>query len=403
MLIYDSVTDTIPWKIALLLVLAVAIGSVPLAHADERVAARANQETDQTARLEALRKKIQHLKSSLNNTRDKQRALRQQLKLIETEIGRLSLSLQVTNKQLRHQGKELKRLKSQYQVQQKALSQQRRALKQQILTGYSMGRQGYLKIILNQQDPAQIGRTLAYYDYFNRARATQINRINLQLEEISNLEQKISRDTVRLKTLSGRQKSQMTEKERHRRKRHDVLVKLDKDILTKSQRLKNFLQDEQDLVKLLTQLQAALSDIPPDAGEDSPFTAFKGRLIWPAKGRISAHYGTRRQNTGKLKWQGVMISAPEGEEVYSVHQGRVAFADWLRGFGLLVIIDHGKGYMSLYAHNQSLYKSVGEWVARGEVIATVGNSGGQAEPGLYFEIRRKGKPVNPIKWLQATK
>ncbi len=400
---YDLVIDIIPRKIALLLILVTAIGGASPVYAGENIAIKANQESEQAVRLEALRKKIQHLKSSLNNTRGKQRTLRQQLKLTETEIGRLSLSLQVTNQQLRHQGRELKRLKSRYQVQQKALFQQRKALKQQILTGYSMGRQGYLKIILNQQDPAQIGRTLAYYDYFNRARATQINRINLQLEEISNLEQEISRDTARLKTLSDRQKSQMTEKERHRRQRQEVLVKLDKDILTKSQRLKVFLQDEQNLVKLLTQLQAALSDIPPDAGEDSPFPAFKGRLIWPAKGRVSAHYGARRQNTGKLKWQGVMISAPEGEEVYSVHQGRVAFADWLRGFGLLVIIDHGKGYMSLYAHNQSLYKSVGEWVARGEVIATVGNSGGQAESGLYFEIRNKGKPVNPIKWLQATK
>lgn len=361
------------------------------------------QAGDKAARLEALRNKIRQLQASLSKTRDRQQVLRQQLKSTEKEIGRLSRSLKKTRRQLRQQKQDLEALRNRYQQQRKALSRQREALQQQILASYTMGRQGYLKIILNQQDPAQIGRTLAYYDYFNRARARQIEQIQSRLKEIATLEERINHETAALQNLSDRQESQMGEKEQQRARRQAILVKLDGEIRTKEQRLQAFLQDEKDLARLLSQLQTVLSDIPPDAGEERPFPAAKGRLLWPARGKISARFGSRRKNAGKLRWQGVIISAAEGEAVRSVHAGRVAFADWLRGFGLLVIIDHGKGYMSLYAHNQSLYKSVGEWVSRGEVIATVGNSGGRAKPGLYFEIRHNGKPTNPLKWLQARK
>jgi len=153
---------------------------------------------------------------------------------------------------------------------------------------------------------------------------------------------------------------------------------------------------------LLEQLRKALSDIPPDIGDLQPFGKLLGKLSLPARGRISHHFGSRR-STGKLRWQGITIDASEGNEVRAIYHGRVAFADWLRNFGMLIIIDHGDGYMSLYAHNQALYRDVGEWVDQGDVIATIGNSGGQDQSGLYFEIRHNGTPADPSRWIAAAK
>lgn len=383
-------------KGGLFLSLVLVISPVPPVSAGEDGAAR-----EKAAQLQTLREKIRQLQASLDKTRDRQQALRQALKAAEKEIGRLSRALRKTRANLRLKQQELTRLQQHHQQQKEALSRQREALRQQILASYAMGRQGYLKIILNQQDPARIGRTLAYFDYFNRARAKQIEEIQRSLKAIATLEARITRETEGLQNLLGQQESQVREKERQRGRRREVLARLEREIQTKEQRLQALIQDEKALASLVNQLQSVLTDIPPDTSEGRPFPTTKGRLIWPVSGKIAARFGSRRNNTGKLRWQGIVIRAGEGEEVRSVHAGRVAYADWLRGFGLLVIIDHGDGYMSLYAHNQSLYKSVGEWVSRGEVIATVGNSGGRATPGLYFEIRHNGKPTNPLKWLRA--
>jgi septal ring factor EnvC (AmiA/AmiB activator) len=139
-----------------------------------------------------------------------------------------------------------------------------------------------------------------------------------------------------------------------------------------------------------------LVDIPAEADGQQPFHSRKGKLRWPARGRLAQRFGAPR--SGGLRWRGVMIEAQEGGEVRAVSQGRIAFSDWMRGFGLLLIIDHGDGYMSLYGHNQTLYKEVGEWVDTGEVVALLGASGGRTESGLYFEMRHKGRPINPVHW-----
>ncbi len=355
---------------------------------------------DKAARLERLRQQIQALRSVLNDSRGQQQLLRRQLQQVEKELGRLSRALRNTRQELAKQRQALLALRKRRSALRHNLSRQKEALRRQVLAAYAMGRQGELKIILNQQDPAVIGRALTYYDYFNRARAHQIGAIQGSLDELSALEERIGRESRRLSALSERQQRQMADKQSHVQQRRQVLASLEAEIRTKEQRLEQYIQDERRLARLLNQLQEALSDIPPEKGDVQPFAALKGQLGWPTKGRISAHYGERRFRDSKLKWQGVMIRAAEGAPVRSIHHGRVAFADWLRGFGLLIIIDHGNGYMSLYAHNQSLYKSVGEWVAAGEIIATVGNSGGRSRTGLYFEIRHNGRPTDPLRWCR---
>ena len=191
-----------------------------------------------------------------------------------------------------------------------------------------------------------------------------------------------------------------------------MLDTLNQQILAKGERLSLLVEDERRLQRLLDSLATAPPPTSPDAGpettdpeltseasEHKPFAQLQGHLRWPSRGRLSTLFGTARK-VGKLKWQGVNISAPEGTEVHAISHGRVAYSDWLRGFGLLIIIDHGEGYMSLYGGNQSLFKEVGDWVEAGEVIASVGNSGGHKDSALYFEIRHNGKPTSPLKWCR---
>lgn len=392
----------------MLLVLAVlwCCGGPPASAASGSAggAASGAEEKEKAAKLEALRRTIKDLRTSLDQARGKQAELRGQLRDSEISIGSLSQSLKKLKKELEQKGAELRGLRARRDEANAALEHQRRLLAQQILAGYAMGREGHLKIILSQQEPSSVGRMLTYYDYLNRARATRIEEIDHRLAEIGVLEHAIAQQAETLEQLHGEQTRQLQALRDSRASRRQVLVKLDGEIKTKQQKLETLLQDERNLSELLIKLRRALAEIPaerpPGPGDSAPFASHKGKLSWPARGKITARYGSARQ-VGSLTWRGVVIGAEEGVEVKAIYRGRVAFADWLRGFGLLIIVDHGDGYMSLYGHNQNLAKNVGEWVERGETIATVGNSGGQDSAGLYFEIRHNGVPDNPLRWCRA--
>ncbi|MEE8429334.1 MAG: peptidoglycan DD-metalloendopeptidase family protein [Gammaproteobacteria bacterium] len=189
--------------------------------------------------------------------------------------------------------------------------------------------------------------------------------------------------------------------EKTRIARAEVLAQLKKQIRRKDREMRQLKIDEQRLQELIDNISEALAASASEMADQISFAKRKGRLQWPVNGKLVTRYGQDR-NVGDLKWRGVLIRAPEGSDVYAVSQGRVAFADWLRGFGLLIILEHGDGYMSLYGYNQLLHKEVGDWVSGGELISNVGVSGGQTEPGLYFELRHKGRPVNPAAWLQGS-
>ena len=263
---------------------------------------------------------------------------------------------------------------------------------------FVIGRQGFLKLLLDQRDPGAVSRNLRYYDYFNRARARRIHAVTKELDRIDTLRASIAHQMDALHRLQARQRQEKGSLQDQQRARGEVLAKVNARIKTRSQRLARMVDNEHRLETLLQRLRQALSDIPDTAG-NLPFRRLKGRLQWPSKGTIENRFGDSRR-LGNLKWHGVLIDAGMGADVHAVYHGRVAFADWLRGFGLLIIIDHGDGYMSLYGHNQSLYKEVGDWVETGEVIASVGNSGGRNHPGLYFEIRHNGVPTNPVLWCR---
>jgi len=363
--------------------------------------------SDNAARLEQLRQQIQSLRSTLDSDQQRKQGLQYQLADSERHIGKVVALLKGLQRQLRRQKRDLHKLNQQRGVLQTDLQHQRVSLARQIRAAYAIGQQEYLKILLNQQDPAAVTRTLTYYDYFNQARLTHIRHIDDQLTELRKVETDIHSKTRQLEKNRAEQSAEKAQLEETRGQRQQVLAKLNRQITVKGERLSQLLEDERRLQRLLDRLAQApavaeqdnVEEVPSEQSERIAFGQLRGKLPWPSRGHLANRYGSARK-VGKLKWQGVTITAPEGTEVRAVSHGRVAFSDWLRGFGLLTIIDHGDGYMSLYGGNQSLYKEVGDWVEAGEVIASVGNSGGRQHSALYFEIRHNGKPSNPLKWCR---
>jgi len=363
----------------------------PTAFASERQA--------KEAELKQLRQRITVLQQDLNKVRGRYDALRGELRRIESKIGNISRSLNELGEQLRTQQAKLQQLRQRQGKLAASVAEQRQHLGAQIRASYAMGRQEYLKILLNQENPATVGRMLTYYDYLNKARSERIDQLNQSLKELEQVRAQLESEAAKLRALRDERQQQRDALNASRQDRKQVVEQLHDEIQDKDQRLGGMLQDEEQLKALINALSEALEDIPAEPGNRKPFGNLKGKLKWPTKGPLLVSYGSPRK-LGKLVWQGVMIGAHAGQEVRAISYGRVAFADWLRGYGLLIIIDHGDGYMSLYGHNQSLYRETGDWVEPGEVIATVGDSGGQDQTGLYFEIRKNGKPSNPVRWCR---
>ena len=349
------------------------------------------------AELKQLREKIEVLQNDLQDNRQKKTRAERQLSKIEKQVSHTRRALKQSDqalKDMRLKQAELTQRRRQADI---TLTRQSGQLAREARAAYAMGRQQQVKLLLNQEEPAAVGRMLVYFSYFSRTRQEKISEMHRTLQELEALEAEIEQNNEALLALQQQQQDQAARLQEQRERRLQVVARLQQQLSHQGGELKRLQQDEKQLQALVSSLQELLTDVPADAGEQKPFKALKGRLRWPAQGHLAKRFGTLRGNSG-LKWQGVLIEAPEGGQVRAVSQGRVAFSDWMRGFGLLLIIDHGDGYMTLYGHNQALYKEVGEWVDSGEVVASLGASGGQTQAGLYFEIRHNGQPVNPLGW-----
>lgn len=364
--------------------------------------AQSADEARERQRLDEVRREIGQLRDTLSGDRDRHSKLRGELRESETEIGRLSRAVRELDEQRRAGAAELSRLEERRQRAMDDLAGQREALERQLVAAYAMGHESHLKIIFNQQDPARLGRMLQYYEYFNRARMERMESFRAAATEIAGLRAGILEEQEKLETLRRERGQQLAALDERRAARQQTLSRLERDISTRERRLTELQEDERALAALIDRLREAIRDLPPgfDLPGNAPFASLKGKLPWPVQGKVAARFGSSRE-VERMNWRGMLIDADEGAEVRTIYNGRVVFADWMRGFGLLVIVDHGGGYMSLYGHNQSLYKAVGDPVRTGEVIATVGSSGGRATPGLYFEIRHKGVPDNPATWCRA--
>jgi septal ring factor EnvC (AmiA/AmiB activator) len=276
------------------------------------------------------------------------------------------------------------------------LEGERAALAAQMRAAYMIGREEPLKLLLNQRDPARAGRMFAYYGYFGRARAGQIARIENFVARIAELDAELEAEQARLADLETRQREEVERLDKARAERGEVLASLTAEARSRAASLDRLRREQAALEKLLRELRRAIEKFPSDS--KSPFARMRGKLAWPTTGRVIARYGQTR--AGGLKWDGVLLSTTRGAPVRAVYHGRVIYADWLAGLGLLVILDHGDGYLSLYGHNEQIYRKVGERVTAGDPVAAAGDTGGRSSPELYFEIRRAGRPVSPIPWFR---
>jgi len=358
---------------------------------------------DKSARekqLKTLLRKIDKLKQAIDVKEDNKSSYTKQLKSAERKIGKVNQQIRATDKKITAKKSELKALRATRLKHQRQLSQENDYLAEQVYAAFTLGRQERAKLLFSQQNPQALQRNLVYYQYFSNARVTLINDVQRNIDKIIATEELIRQAQLDLEQNQKSLGAQIKELKVDLGKRKTIISSLDKELKQQGGSL-SMLQDEAtQLQNLIKSIEEIFADAPESEISQKAFAELKGKLAWPVKGKVKRLFG-RNKPQSELRWQGIVIEAPNGRQVKAVSHGRIAFADWLRGLGNLVIIDHGNSYLSLYGHNESLYKSAGEWVEAGDVISTIGNSGGQNKSGLYFEIRKKGRPQNPTGWCKA--
>lgn len=358
--------------------------------------------TDKSAdELSRIQSEISQANKTLTDNQEQQTALMSELAEIEKQYGITVVSLKAMEKQIAEKQQKLRKVKDETSTLSADISEQKKALEVQIKAAYAMGKKDKLKLMLNQQDPALSSRILVYYDYLNKDRLAKLDYILEAQSRLTALELEQVKDTEILEQNLKVNEAQQKLLVDTQAKRKELLALLEKDYSSTQAKLSQLQEGEQRLQKVVAGLQRfnfkEVIKSVFDLSSDQPFEKLKGNLPWPVEGQIVQKFGSQRMDS---RWDGVLIEASEGTELKAVSNGRVVFADWLRGYGLLIIIDHNDGYMTLYAFNQSLYKSVGDQVKAGEVIAAVGKSGGRDQPGLYFGVREQGKPVDPLLWCK---
>jgi septal ring factor EnvC (AmiA/AmiB activator) len=346
--------------------------------------------------LEAVREKISDLKKSMDKRATERDQISGELQTAEIGIAEKRNVLRDLERQHDFSRKKKATLDGQLKVKEGELDQESERLGAQVRAAYTSGEQERLKLLLNQHDPATLGRLMTYYRYMSEFRGNNIQSVNSIINDLTALQKQAAAEEVRLGGLARARHAELNELNEAQSRRSGLLSSLKTRIAREGSEIERLAAEEADLAKLIAELTSILSDYPITSEEQ--FSKFKGRLTWPVAGTLLHDFGQPRAS-GQVKWNGVVLAVPRGREVRSIYHGRVVFADWLAGMGLLVIVDHGENYMSLYGYNEATLKSAGDWVAPGDVIATVGDSGGQTQTGLYFEIRKGTKPVNPRAWV----
>ncbi len=346
--------------------------------------------------LENVREKISDLKRSMDKRAADRDRITGNLQKAEVQISEKRVRLKELERQKQFSERRKAELEDKLQVRQAELDEESGQLAAQVRAAYTSGSQERIKLLLNQQDPATAGRMMVYYQFLSDYRGDNIEKVKGIIEELATLHQKAADEDNRLAGLARAKYAELVELNKGQERRQELLVALKSKMQQEGSEIERLAAEEKDLARLIAELTSILSDYPIRSEE--PFSALKGQLTWPVAGRLLHDFGQPRAG-GRLKWNGVVLAAPRGREVRAVYHGRVVFADWLAGMGLLVIVDHGEGFMTLYGYNETTLKSAGEWVAPGDVIATVGDSGGQQQASLYFEIRQGTRPINPRTWV----
>jgi septal ring factor EnvC (AmiA/AmiB activator) len=351
--------------------------------------------------LNQVKTQIQTLTTTLNSDKNKIGGLQKSLKTTDIAVGNIDYKLNSLNQQLLKEQKILDHLQAQRAEYSAELSSQQDLLAKQMRSAYLLSNQSPLKLMLNQQDPNTLSRMLHYYQYLNTARLDMIANINTTLTAIINNAAQIQVQTQALQQLKYEQQVKRNQLTQTKQQQQQVILALNNNIQTNQDKLQQLLANKKALETVITQLQQTVRSSQGAYNlPNVPFAKLQGRLPWPTQGKILKSYGSDVVSNSELKLNALIIGAPEGQRIYAVAPGKVVFANWLRGLGLLLIIDHGNGYMSLYGYNQSLYKKPGDLVKAGDLIATVGKSGGQQQDALYFGLRHDTTALNPQVWMK---
>lgn len=347
------------------------------------------------AELDALKARIETLSQEQTQDLRQRDELQSRLRDTEVRIGRLTRE----KRQLDEKAKQAETRLDSLKANQAELAEDKRTqlawLAKTVRASYQAGRQERIKLLLNQQEPSRIARLLRYQEYFQRARSERLEQVIDELSELRAVALEVNEARATLLDRRDAVKQHADKLASAQANREQTLASLNQDLDQRGSRLSRLREDQQQLEKLLARMEKSLNDIPADLGGKA-FGKLNGNLPWPLEGPVSTSYHSRRE--GALRWQGVILKASPGTPIRAVHGGRVVFSDWLRGYGLMTIIDHGDGYLTLYGYSQSLLRDVGEWVSTGDPLALAGSSGGSHSSGLYFEIRHRGKAVNPTRW-----
>lgn len=349
----------------------------------------------------ALTKKLAELRKTLSYTERELSSAEKDLKSLDQKIAESSLKIRATRKKILSERQELAGLRKEQEQISSQRVQRDDELIGHIRSMYMIGRQPVLKLVLNQEDPNVTGRLLQYFDYMNRAYLEEIERLTHRQQKLETLGSRLASSTQRLTDLLDRHTEQNRIYNQRRDKRRVLVTGLRNRQEDTRISISRLLNDQKQLEEITRETGRIVKSVPEKFVSGTAFAKLKGRLAWPVKGKVIARFGRARLSSGQLNWRGILIKADEGDEVRAVADGTVVFSDWLRGYGYVVIVDHGTDYLSLYGHNQALFKEVGEKIKAGDTLALVGQTGSKETPALYFEIRHHGDPINPQRWILA--
>ena len=384
----------IPGRVTALLLAAI------LGFASPSVALAAKKPTpaQKEAELKRVNARIEKVSKDVNADVEKRDKLSAQLRDSELAVQKARRSLdEVRDRRLAVEAR-LREFQAEEAVLEKELTAERVALAGELRSAYVNGREEELKLLLNQEDPATFGRMLKYYGYFGRARAERIAGIRDKMEHLALVKDRIAAEHERLTALEADQERQVEALHSAQAGRTRTVAAIDREIKAQSSQLKRLQSQAKSLETLIAELRKALENVP--VAKQAPFEPLRGKLPWPVQqGHVLARFGQPRAG-GSMRWQGMLIGTDRGARVRAPFAGQVVYADWLPGMGLMVVLNHGGGYLSLYGHNDEVFRKVGDSVSAGEVIGAVGDTGGREEPALYFEVRRGRQPVDPEIWLK---
>lgn len=359
---------------------------------------RAAQQAEAERRLQQLRQDIATLTNARDTLLGERDSAARALREADQTVAQESRALQQIDADVAAQEAELAQLQQRRDTLQQHLARQRQALARLLRSAYALGRHEQLKLLLAQDRIESLARVMAYHRYLQKNRVTQIQTLSTQMQALTRLQQAIIEQQARLQASRMQQQARLAELDDQRQTRRQLLTELERRFSDTGARLAALGRDEQAVSALLERLRDIFADIPKQPDAIRPFAQHKGRLPRPIAGKTLAGFGASLPDGRSSR--GWLIQARSGAEIKAIAHGRVAFSDWLKGYGLIIILDHGEGWMSLYAHADSLQREAGDWVAPGEVLAHAGASGGLDEPALYFELRRHGRPLDPHGWFK---